>query len=148
MDRVKPPEDRKDVVDAVPDPERVVEEDDDEPNRDGPWQPDHVEEPDVAPRHPLRDGDEQRRLQQRDGAERDAARRQVASDAPKFRFPLFPKGSPRFVEKEKEKDGNRRGHRAPEHIPRLSVHFLLQRLSTEEPAKKPELSRKPSISII
>ena len=86
VDEVKTPEEGNDVVDPMPDPERVIEQHDGErdPYRQG--QVCQVQESETPLGSPPRGWDEKRRLQDRDDGQRDAARRQVARDA--ARFPL------------------------------------------------------------
>src|SRR6266542_1876009 len=119
---VEAPEEGNDVVDAVPDPEGVIEQHDGERDLDRPGELRQVQQSEMSLLGPLGRRDEKGGLQDRDDGQRDASGRQVASDAARFGLALSAKWPSSLEEEQNEKGDRRRGRPAPHNFASLSVH--------------------------
>src|SRR6266508_3070990 len=119
---VEAPEEGNDVVDAVPDPEGVIEQHDGEQDLDGPGELRQVQQSEMLLLGPPGRRDEKGGLQDRDDSQRDASGRQVARDAARFGLALPAKGPSTLEEDQNEEGDRRRGRPAPQNFASLSVH--------------------------
>ena len=110
VNAMEAPEEGNAVVDPVPEPQRVVEQDDRCHRADEPAHRDPMQEADLRFHRPLRYRQQNRNLQQLEDRETQARKREVAAKASKLRLAGAAQGKSRLHQQEQqERAGNSRG---------------------------------------